>query len=155
MWFESLPEIEYVTADLDRPDVQLKMDLTNIELPDARFDAIICCHVLEHVVDDHKAISELYRVLKPGGWAILQVPISPNSATYEDCSIVEPSEQERAFGQQGHVRIYGMDYLDRLQRAGLTVKVFRWQSESERFGGRENIFGLIENEPLFFARRPA
>lgn len=76
VWLRSLPEIDYVSADLDSPDVDLKLDLTDIALPDSTFDAIICNHVLEHIPDDAKAMSEMLRVLKPSGWAIIQTPIS-------------------------------------------------------------------------------
>jgi len=108
-WLRSLPELDYVSADLDMVGNDLKLDLTDIALPDSSFHAIICNHVLEHIPDDAKAMSEITRVLKPGGWAILQTPISLSlSQTYEDFLITDPAERERAFGQNGHVRIYAM-----------------------------------------------
>ena len=83
-WLRSLPELDYVSADLDMVGNDLKLDLTDIALPDSSFHAIICNHVLEHIPDDAKAMSEITRVLKPGGWAILQTPISLSlSQTYE------------------------------------------------------------------------
>lgn len=115
------PNIEYVSADLDMPTAMVKMDITNITFEDNTFDAIICNHVLEHVPDDHKAMSELCRVLKPGGWAILQTPISKSPTTLEDLSIIDPKERERLYGQDDHVRTYGMDKKDRLEKAGFTV----------------------------------
>jgi SAM-dependent methyltransferase len=67
---------------------------------------------------------ELFRILKPGGWGIIQSPIDPNrEQTFEDPTIVLPEERERAFGQNDHVRIYGRDYKDRLAQAGFTVTV--------------------------------
>lgn len=132
------------------------MDLCNIRYPDNSFDAIICCHVLEHIVDERKAISELYRILKPRGWAILQVPIALSiESTYEDYSLTSPSERTRAFGHAGHVRIYGRDYKDRLEQIGFSVDVFEWCNEKDSFGGQENKFGLIENECVLLASKPA
>jgi SAM-dependent methyltransferase len=147
-WLRSLPQLDYISADLDRPDVDLKLDLTKIPLPDSTFDAIVCCHVLEHIPDDAKAMSEILRVLKPGGWAILQTPISLSlSQTYEDFSITDPAEREQAFGQNDHVRIYAMDYVDRLKRAGFEVEVCSYAGDDVAR------FGLIEKENIFVASR--
>ena len=147
-WLRSLPELDYVSADLDRTDVDLKLDLTDIALPDATFHAVICNHVLEHIPDDGKAMSEIVRILKPGGWAIIQVPISLSlSQTYEDFSITDPAGRERAFGQNDHVRIYAMDYVDRLKRAGFEVRVCPQSTDDVAR------FGLIEKENVFVASR--
>src|SRR5262249_12426105 len=77
-------------------------------------------HVLEHVPDDRRAMREFYRVLKPGGWAILLVPITVER-TFEDPAVVDPAERLRLFGQEDHVRRYGPDYGDRLSEAGFAV----------------------------------
>lgn len=144
--------IDYLTADLYREDVMIKMDITNIQLPDNSFDTIICNHVLEHIVDDRRAMSELYRTLKPGGWAILQVPISLSlENTYEDWSVTTTSGREQVFGQADHVRIYAKDYKDRLEQIGFKVNVFEWSSEVEDFGGQNNIFGLNSDESVYVA----
>jgi SAM-dependent methyltransferase len=148
VWLRSLPGLDYISADLDRPDVDLNLDLTNIPFPDSTFHAIICCHVLEHIPDDAKAMSEILRILKRGGWAILQTPISLTlSQTYEDFSITDPAEREQAFGQSDHVRIYAVDYVNRLKRAGFKVEVCPHS--------RDDIarFGLIERECIFVASR--
>ncbi len=101
------------------------IDITDLKFEDKSFDVIFCNHVLEHIIDDHKAMSELYRILRPGGWAILQVPISRVlTETYEDSSITDPKEREKHFGQFDHVRIYGQDYPKRLEKAGFRVKQF-------------------------------
>ncbi len=122
----AVASIDYVSADLDAASAERRMDITAIEEGDDRYDVIICNHVLEHVVEDGKAMAELCRVLKPGGFAILQVPISYLLAdTYEDFSIIDPAERERAFGQNDHVRIYGRDYPGRLERAGFSVTEIR------------------------------
>jgi len=111
----------YITADLLDPRAMVKMDITDIQYPDGYFDVIYCSHVLEHVQDDKKAMREFRRVLKPGGWAILIVPITADK-TFEDPSIVDPSERLKAFGQDDHVRRYGPDYIDRLRESGFKVK---------------------------------
>lgn len=115
--------IEYFSADLDSPLAKIKMDIQNIKFPANYFDAIICNHVLEHIIDNKKAMRELYRVLKPRGWAILQVPYLPiMKTTFEDSAIVTPKERENIFGQSDHVRIYGNDYPERLRSVGFQVK---------------------------------
>ena len=124
------PNINYLTVDLNSPLAMVKMDITNMPYEDNLFDVIICNHVLEHIPDDRKAISELYRVLKPAGWAILQVPISQSLVTtYEDPSITAPDEREKAFGQSDHVRIYARDYRERLESVGFSVQVYSIRKE--------------------------
>lgn len=99
------------------------MDITDIKLADNSVDVVICVHVLEHVQDDRKAISEIYRVLKPGGAAILQVPFEPDRpTTYEDVTITSRDERRKHFGQFDHVRIYGRDYIQRFTEPGFTVE---------------------------------
>jgi SAM-dependent methyltransferase len=99
------------------------IDITSMDIDDESFDTVICIHVLEHVVDDHKAISELYRVLKKGGCAILQVPYDAGREhTYEDSSITDPSERKKHFLQSDHVRIYGKDYLQRFIAPGFKIE---------------------------------
>lgn len=115
------PNIDYTSADLDMPTAMVKMDITNITFPDDTFDVILCNHVLEHVPDDAKAMSELYRVLKPGGWAILQTPMSKAEKTFEDLEVTDPKQREKLFGQNDHVRTYGQDKKDRLEAAGFNV----------------------------------
>jgi SAM-dependent methyltransferase len=152
---QSLPNLEYLTADLLSNKVDIKMDITSIPFPDNNFDAIISNHVLEHVVDDRRAMAELFRVLKPSGWAILQVPISPIlEHTYEDFSITMPDEREIAFGQNDHVRIYAMDYVNRLREVGFDVDIYDWSRDVQSFGGAHNNYGLKEEESIYLARRP-
>ncbi|MBT9314586.1 class I SAM-dependent methyltransferase [Leptothoe spongobia] len=113
----------YLTADLMATDVMEKMDITNIQHPENSFDIIYCSHVFEHVPDDRKAMREFFRVLRPSGWAVLNVPIVAD-VTYEDPSITDPDERTRLFGQPDHVRNYGPDYKNRLEEAGFNVSVF-------------------------------
>ncbi len=119
--FEKIHGDQYITADIESPLAKVKMDIHEIPFPENTFDAVLCNHVLEHVRDDIKAMSEIDRVLKPGGFAILQVPFfSPvQEVTFEDNSITNPREREKIFGQDDHVRKYGHDYPKRMERAGL------------------------------------
>jgi SAM-dependent methyltransferase len=150
--FNSKEYIDYVTADINQKNGMIKMDIAHIQFRDNVFDFIICNHVLEHVVDDRKAMRELYRILKPGGRAILQVPVSLSlQNTYEDFSITTKFGREEAFGQADHVRIYARDYKDRLEQAGFKVGVFQWASEGAGFNNHGNRFGLNEKEGIYFA----
>jgi SAM-dependent methyltransferase len=126
------------------------MDLTSLPFDNELFDVVICNHVLEHVQDDKKALDEIYRVLKPGGWAILQVPISKIlSSTYEDPEVKSPQERIDAYGQFDHVRIYGQDYTSRLEKHGFTVKSFSPYIESKI--QNIDIYALNPEEDLFVA----
>lgn len=113
----------YLTADLMADNVMEKMDITDIQHPDNTFDVIYCSHVLEHVDDDRMAMREFFRVLRPEGWAVLNVPITADE-TFGDPSVTDPKERERLFGQDDHVRRYGPDYKDRLEEAGFKVSIF-------------------------------
>jgi SAM-dependent methyltransferase len=119
--FARLPGVDRVTADLYAP-ADLRLDITDMDLPDGSFDLILCSHVLEHVPDDRAAISELRRVLAAGGLCLVLTPYRPHRQTYEDPSITAPLDRMVAFGQQDHVRIYGNDLPDRLRRAGFEVE---------------------------------
>lgn len=156
--FSTYPTIEYVPCakfgegyEDKYPKGTQNIDITEIDLPDNSFDIIICSHVLEHIPDDLKAMQELYRVLKPKGWGILQVPLDTSrDVTYEDFSITDPREREKAFGQRDHVRIYGNDYIDRLASAGFQVKKdnFAYQfSFEDQFK-----YGIIP-EDIFFCNK--
>jgi SAM-dependent methyltransferase len=123
----------YLTADLSDKQAMVQMDITAIQMADDTFDVIYCSHVLEHVPDDRRAMREFYRVLKPGGWAILLVPITAQK-TFEDPTVVDPAERLRLFGQEDHVRRYGPDYVDRLTAAGFEVSEIR---VSDLFGDDE------------------
>lgn len=145
--FRRLKNLDYTSADLYSPIVDVKADILHMPFADDSFDVVICNHVLEHIVDDGKAMRELYRVIKPGGWGILQVPMKNSLAkTYEDFTITDPKERQKQFGQYDHVRWYGMDYFDRLEHAGFTVEKL---SYSKKFS-KEDIrrYGLLENEIL-------
>jgi ubiquinone/menaquinone biosynthesis C-methylase UbiE len=115
--------LNYVTADLESPLADVKLDIQEMPFGDNEFDVVICNHVLEHVPNDRKAIGEIYRVLKKGGFAILQVPTDYSmEKTYEDPSITDPLEREKHFRQKDHYRLYGRDYLNRIKEAGFIIK---------------------------------
>ena len=120
----SKPNIEYVSADLASPLAEHAVDIHDLPFRDGSFDALLCSHVLEHVEDDRRAMGELRRVLRPGGWAILMVPLHGGlTNTLEDPRIRTPEERLQAYGQADHVRLYGLDFTDRLREAGFEVKV--------------------------------
>ena len=120
--FRNQKNLEYTTTDLLSPLADVKADICNLPFADNQYDVILCNHVLEHIPDDTKAMQELFRVLKPGGMAILQIPQDLNlEKTFADNSIVDQKERAKIFGQYDHVRIYGRDYFDKLRSIGFTV----------------------------------
>ena len=117
--FKSFSHWDYTTTDLHSPLADVKADICALPFEDNTYDFILCNHVLEHIPNDLKAMEELYRVLKPGGTAILQVPLEEGRKnTFEDDSITDQQERTRIFGQYDHVRVYGQDYYNRLQEVG-------------------------------------
>lgn len=145
--FKKLKNIDYLTCDLNSPLADIKADIQNLPFEDNSFDVIFCNHVLEHVNDDKKALSELYRVMKKGGWGIFQVPIRYQlEKTFEDPSITDKNERIEKFGQYDHVRVYGMDYYQTLSNAGFKVeKINLTQKLTEEEIKR---FSLEKNEIL-------
>lgn len=120
--FRNQKNLNYTSTDLLSPLADVKADICNLPFEDNSYDIIFCNHVLEHIPDDTKAMQELYRVLKKGGMAILQIPQDLNRATtFTDNSIVNQKERAAIFGQYDHVRIYGRDYFDKLRSIGFTV----------------------------------
>ena len=150
--FARLPDVERVTADLHAP-ADLRLDVSDMDLPDSSFDLILCSHVLEHVPDDRAAMRELRRVLTDGGVVLVLVPHRPEVTTYEDPSIESPLGRMVAFGQQDHVRIYGADLPDRLREAGFEVED---RTAAELFDERTvERAELDPDEHLFLCRVPA
>lgn len=120
--FREQKNLRYTTTDLDSPLADVKADICALPFEDGSFDVVLCNHVLEHIPDDTKAMEELFRIMKPGGWGIFQVPQDLNREhTFEDDSVRDQRERARIFGQYDHVRIYGRDYFDKLRAAGFTV----------------------------------
>ncbi|MFD2587596.1 class I SAM-dependent methyltransferase [Croceitalea marina] len=120
--FKQLKNIDYTTTDLNSPIADIKADICNLPFDNDAYDVILCNHVLEHIPNDSKAMQELYRVLKPGGFGIFQIPQDLNrEKTFEDDSITDKKERAKIFGQYDHVRIYGRDFFDKLRSIGFKV----------------------------------
>lgn len=127
--YASTPD-RYVTADLESPLADMHFDVQQIPLEAESFDAVICNHIMEHVEDDHKALSELYRIMRRGGWGVILSPVElEREETFEDDTITDPAERTRIFGQYDHRRIYGRDYAARLREAGFEVYDIDYKNE--------------------------
>jgi predicted SAM-dependent methyltransferase len=121
--FKKMKNLDYTTADLYSPIVDVKANILDLPFEDNEFDLVFCNHVLEHIEDDQKAMKELFRVMKSGGMGIFQVPQElARETTYEDATITTPEDKAKHFGQYDHVRIYGQDYFDRLRSVGFKVE---------------------------------
>ena len=139
----------YETADLMQKGVTHQLDITDTKLPDAAYDVVMANHVLEHIPDDRAAMRELFRVLKPGGLALLTTPINATrETTYENPAIASPAARWAHFSAHDHVRYYGLDFAGRLEEAGFQVKTFRVSAEEEV------TYGLLRDEWVYVARKP-
>jgi len=128
--FKQLKNLDYTTTDLLSPIADIKADICNLPFDDNSYDVILCNHVLEHIPDDTKAMKELYRVMKPGGYGIFQIPQDlSRDKTFEDDGITDKAERARIFGQYDHVRIYGLDYFDKLRTIGFKVDEVDYTAE--------------------------
>ena len=127
--FRQLNHRSYITSDLHSPIADVQADICNLPFSDQQFDWVVCNHVLEHISNDKIAMQEIYRVLKPGGTAILQVPLRLDQDTFEDDRITDPKERAQVFGQYDHIRIYGKDYQNRLKQVGFTVKMLAYAEQ--------------------------
>jgi len=157
--FSKNKQIEYFPCDLfperfayEDNRQPIKADITSIPFEENFFDIVICNHVLEHIIDDRLAMSELFRVMKKGGWGIFQVPIDYNREnTYEDFTITSPEGRKKAFGLREHVRWYGRDYKNRLASVGFKVKeddyVFQLSSEEIKK------YGLDSSEFIYYCTK--
>jgi SAM-dependent methyltransferase len=120
--FRKQQNLNYVTSDLESPIADVKADICDLPFKENEFDIVFCNHVLEHISNDKKAMQELYRVLKPGGFGIFQIPQDLSKAiTFEDDTITDRKERAKLFGQYDHVRVYGRDYFDKLRSIGFKV----------------------------------
>jgi len=151
--FKKQKNLNYTTADLVSPIADLHFDLHDIPLEDHQYDVVFCNHVMEHVDDPIRCMSELNRVMKPGGWAIMQVPQDMNrEKTYEDKSITSPEEREKHFWQKDHVRLFGKDYPNYLEKSGFKVDEFDLNTEFDTTEASK--FRLMQKEILYIARKP-
>ncbi len=146
-----MPNIDYVGGDLHHHrNIRFRMDLPAAPLLSETFDAILCIHVLEHIQQDRQAMRELYRVLKPGGWAGISTPIRLDQKTFEDPSITSPEARQRAFGETVHVRYYGYDLKDRLEEAGFCVSFYPGKDVDPQ---SKQMYGLRDDENIFLCTK--
>lgn len=121
--FRKQQNLDYITSDLESPIADVKADICDLPFENEAFDVVFCNHVLEHIPNDTKAMQELFRVLKKGGMGIFQIPQdTTRTTTFEDNSITNPKERAKIFGQYDHVRVYGLDYFDKLRSIGFKVE---------------------------------
>ncbi len=151
--FKKLPHLTYITTDLKSPLADIKADICKLPFKNNEFDVILCNHVPEHIDDDTKAMKELYRVLKPEGMGIFQVPQDlSKEKTFEDPSITDPKERAKIFGQYDHVRIYGKDYFDKLRSIGFLVEEVAY---SKTFSAEEiDTYRLVKEEIIPVCTKP-
>ena len=139
----------YETADLVQKGVNHTVDITCVPLASNTYDVVMANHVLEHIPDDRTAMRELLRLLKPGGLALLTVPVnSARQETYENPAVTTPAERWAHFSAEDHVRMYGLDFADRLREVGFEVDTFRVSPEEEVR------YGLLRTEWLYVGRKP-
>ena len=141
-------KVDYLSADLNSPLADYKVNLLSLPFDLEQFDAIICNHVLEHIENDRQAILELYRTLRIGGWGIFQVPISREiNKTIENENANTKRDRIKNFGQKDHCRIYGSDYLDRLKSVGFKVDEIYLENQLI------DSHALNKNECIFLCRK--
>ena len=151
-WLKQLNFFDYGSVDLTMPNVDIHADITDLPFDDEQFDFFICSHVLEHVDNDNKAISELYRILKVGGCGILIAPIIVGlKNTIEDISITDEAERWRLFGQDDHLRLYAHnDYVQKIKQQGFIVE----QLGQDYFGATVfQLLGLKSTSILYIVYR--
>jgi len=151
--FKKLKHINYTTTDLNSPLADVKADICDLPFDDDSFDVVLCNHVLEHIPDDTQAMKEIFRILKKGGWAILQIPQNLNrEKTFEDNSITDPKERTKIFGQYDHVRVYGLDYFDKLKSVGFNIDPVEY---SKKLSAKDlDYYRLAPREIIPYVEKP-
>jgi SAM-dependent methyltransferase len=151
-----IPKIKYVAIDLmvsvvDWLEVRADacMSITETAFPSDAFDLVICSHVLEHVKEDRRAIAELFRITRPGGVAVIPVPLAWNEQATDEREGLTAAQRAALYGEAEHVRRYGRDYLDRLREAGFAAELV----EAEDLQSRPR-YRINAHDPLVIARKP-
>ena len=148
---KNIKNLYYLGADIqDQYNISLKFDITNAPIKTDTFDSIICIHVLEHIEADMQAIQEIFRILKPGGWVVLSVPIRLKQKTYEDPLITTPKGRVLAYGESGHYRFYGYDLSDKFEQCGFRVNIDLAENVDQRI---INDYGLLKDENIFYLEK--
>ena len=148
--YRTAPE-RYITADLESPLADMHFDIQDIPMADNSVDIVICNHILEHVESDHKALKEIYRIMRPGGMGVVLAPIDySRETTFEDDTITDPKQRAEIFGQYDHRRVYGKDYLNRLQAAGFEAEEIDYAAEFTDFDRTLYSFGC---DHLYIVRK--
>lgn len=146
--FRNQDNLEYITSDLESPIADVKADICDLPFKDNEFDVVFCNHVLEHIPDDTKAMQELFRVLKNGGFGIFQIPQDLSRAiTFEDNSITDKKQRAEIFGQYDHVRVYGRDYFNKLRKIGFRVDEVDYTKKNRSRKTRTILFNERRNTP--------
>jgi SAM-dependent methyltransferase len=139
----------YISMDIEADRADTVGNIEDLQFADAAFSCVICSHVLEHV-DDRKALGEMHRVLRPGGVAIILVPVVEAWAhTYENPAIRTSPERQLHFGQKDHVRIYGADLRERIREADFCLTEFTAEEPDV------STLGLVRGDKIFLGRRSA
>jgi len=157
--FSKNENIEYTPCDIQPETYEYygitkitKADVMKIPFDDNSFDVVMCNHVLEHVENDKLAMSELYRVMKKGGWGIFQVPLDyDRESTYEDKNITDSKGREKAFGQYDHLRVFGRDYKDRLASVGFKVIEDDYVNSFSQEEIKRN--GFVKGELIYYCNK--
>lgn len=153
-WLSSLAHLNYICGDLYPQDaVTEKIDITETRFKNESFDVVLISHVLEHIPDDIQAMNEIFRILRPNGWGIVQVPIALDILDiYEDFSIVSPEERYKAFGQEDHVRIYSRQgFIKRLESVGFKVELY---NHEDKYGDEAiKQMGISNKNSLYIVRK--
>jgi SAM-dependent methyltransferase len=149
--FRSRAGIRYLSGDLHEPEALVRLDLTNLDLPDMCFDLVICIHVLAHISNDRKAMREIRRVLRPGGTALIMTPLaSDREETYEDPCIITPNARDEAYGEWDFVRTYGCDFEERLKEADFYVET---RCPAEKLSNEQRKVHGVWNDRVFICTR--
>jgi len=147
-----MADLDYVSVDKYDNFADYRMDITDLHLKSESFDCLLCLHVLEHIPDDLQALREMRRVLKPGAWALIGVPIDhARATTFENPHVTSDEERRKIFGQKDHVRVYGRDIARRIKQAGFDVVGVDY---CECLGSAEREkYGIIAGEEFFSCKR--
>jgi SAM-dependent methyltransferase len=150
--FRKEPHLRYLSGDPYEPEGMIRLDLTNLALPDESFDNVICVHVLMHIPNDRRAMREMFRVLRPGGVALVMVPIDDaRETTAEEPWVIDPKIRNEVYGEWDFVRVYARDFIDRMRGAGFDVTVVH---AAESFDEPTRLKYGIWNDRIFICRRP-